>query len=42
MNRSFFSKTKYMIVVGLKKTGSHTRTKITRKLPLPRDGTAQA
>ena len=26
MNRSFFSKTKYMIGVGLKKTGSHFRT----------------
>ena len=33
MNRSFFSKTKYMIGVGLKKTGSHTHTKIIPKFP---------
>ena len=32
MNRSFFPKTKYIIGVGLKKTGSHTGTKLTPKL----------
>ena len=35
MNRSFFSKTKYMIGVGLKETGPHTRTKTTPKLQPP-------
>ena len=29
----FSSKTKYMIGIDLKKTGSHTHTKITHKLP---------
>ena len=33
MNRSFFSKTRYVIGVGLEKTGPHTPTKITLKLP---------
>ena len=32
---NFFSKTKYMIGVCLKETGSHTATKITPKLPAP-------
>ena len=32
MNRSFFSRTKH-IGVGLKKNGSHIRSKITPKLP---------
>ena len=38
MNRSFFSKTRYMIGVGIKKTGSHTRTKITPSYPPPHPG----
>ena len=38
MNGSVFSKARYMNGVGFDNTGSHTRTKITPKLP-PREYT---